>query len=119
MQHGNSEDAAPSPASHSNQVAGNTANEKSCSLEQPPSPIPYTIYTRSQKRRLRLLLGLATITSPLTATIYFPLLPLLRTHFNTSAQAINLTITIYIIFQALSPAVFGPLSDSVVAGWCI
>lgn len=77
------------------------------------TPIPFTFYTKPQKQRLRLLLGLASITSPLTATIYFPLLPLLRDHFNVSAQAINLTLTIYIIFQALSPAVFGPLSDAV------
>ncbi|KAK0654214.1 Dityrosine transporter 1 [Lasiodiplodia hormozganensis] len=59
-----------------------------------------------------LLVGFATITSPLTATIYFPLLPLLRAHFHTSAQAINLTITLYVVFQALSPAFFGPLSDT-------
>jgi MFS family permease len=77
-----------------------------------PVPAPYTKFTNREKRLLTLLLGLATITSPLTATIYFPLLPLLRATFNTSAQAINLTITIYIVFQALSPAIFGPLSDS-------
>ena len=59
-----------------------------------------------------MLLGLTAITSPLTATIYFPLLPLLSTHYHASAQAINLTITIYIIFQALSPAIFATLSDS-------
>ncbi|KAF2121587.1 major facilitator superfamily domain-containing protein [Lophiotrema nucula] len=72
----------------------------------------FTAFSRNQLRRLRLLLGLATITSPLTATIYFPLLPLLRDHFNTSAQAINLTLTLYIVFQAISPALFGPLSDT-------
>ena len=76
------------------------------------SSIPYTTFTRNEKRLLTLLLGLVTTTSPLTATIYFPLLPLLRNHFHTSAQSINLTLTIYIIFQALSPAIFGPLSDS-------
>ena len=81
------------------------------SQSTPPS-IPYTTFTRSEKRLLTLLLGLATITSPLTATIYFPLLPLLRNHFNASAQSINFTLTVYIIFQALSPAIFGPLSDS-------
>jgi MFS family permease len=80
---------------------------------QPPLSIPDTTFTRREKRLLALLLGLATVTSPLTATIYFPLLPLPRDHFHTSAQAINLTLTIYIIFQALSPAIFGPLSDSV------
>lgn len=78
----------------------------------PPPPKPYTTFTTTQKRLLTLLLGLATITSPLTATIYFPLLPLLRSHFHSSSQAINLTITLYIIFQALSLAIFGPLSDS-------
>lgn len=77
-----------------------------------PVLLPYTTFTHAEKRLLTFLLGLATITSPLTATIYFPLLPLLREHFDASAQAINVTITIYIIFQALSPAIFGPLSDS-------
>jgi multidrug resistance protein len=80
---------------------------------QPITPsTPYTTFTRSQKRQLTLIIGLATITSPLTATIYFPLLPLLREHFHTSSEAINITITIYIVFQALSPAIFGPLSDT-------
>jgi MFS family permease len=73
---------------------------------------PYTTFTPNNKRLLSVLIGLATITSPLTATIYMPLLPLPRTHFHVSSQAINLTLTIYIIFQGVSPAVFGPLSDS-------
>ncbi|KIY00052.1 uncharacterized protein Z520_04690 [Fonsecaea multimorphosa CBS 102226] len=75
--------------------------------------VPYTVFGTNQKRLLIALLGFATITSPLTATIYFPLLPLLREHFHTTSQAINQTLTIYIIFQAISPAIFGPLSDSV------
>lgn len=88
--------------------------------DQPPKKIValtareeiFTSFTRSQLRGLRLLLGFSAITSPLTATIYFPLLPLLRTQFNTSAQGINLTLTIYIVFQAISPVIFGPLSDT-------
>ena len=81
------------------------------STTDPPKPL-YTTFSSREKRLLTLLLGLTTITSPLTATIYFPLLPLLSTHYHASAQAINLTITIYIIFQALSPAIFATLSDS-------
>ncbi|OTA07296.1 hypothetical-protein [Trichoderma parareesei] len=84
--------------------------EPSSATAQPTEP--YTVFSKAQLRRLQLLLGIATITSPLTATIYFPLLPLLREQFYASAQAINLTLTVYIIFQALSPALFGPLSDS-------
>ena len=100
-------------ASHLDQVGSKDPDKILPVVLQQPPPIPYTVFTRNQKRRLRLLLGFATITSPLTATSYFPLLPLLRSHFETSAQAMNLTLTIYIIFQALSPAVFGPLSDSI------
>ncbi|KFA67365.1 hypothetical protein S40285_07028 [Stachybotrys chlorohalonatus IBT 40285] len=37
--------------------------------------------------------------------MYFPLLPLFRQQFQTSAQAINLTPTVYIVFQAISPVI--------------
>ncbi|KAL8796010.1 MAG: hypothetical protein Q9195_001586 [Heterodermia aff. obscurata] len=79
---------------------------------QPPAQDLYTTFSQREKYGITLILGITTITSPLTATIYFPLLPLLRTHFHTSAQAINLTITIYIVFQALSPLFFATLSDT-------
>lgn len=75
------------------------------------SPL-YTTFTQRRKHLITFLLGLTAITSPLTATIYFPLLPLLSSHYGVSTQAINLTIAIYIIFQALSPAIFATLSDS-------
>ncbi|KAL8952528.1 MAG: hypothetical protein Q9222_001558 [Ikaeria aurantiellina] len=52
------------------------------------------------------------LASPLTATIYLPLLPLLAAHFHVSLQAINLTLTLYIIFQALSPLLFATASDT-------
>lgn len=89
----------------------NGAEEEGAPNQDASSP-PYTIFRRGDKQLLTLLLGLATVTSPLTATIYFPLLPLLERHFVTSAQAIHWTITLYVIFQAISPAVFAPLSDS-------
>jgi len=97
------------------EVAGTDGIEMAVTHQEPGRKTPqmaYTSFSRPQLRQLQLLLGLSTITSPLTATIYFPLLPHLRQHFNTSAQAINLTLTIYIIFQAISPVIFGPLSDS-------
>ena len=51
------------------------------------------------------------LASPLTATIYLPLLPLLATAFNVTVQDINLTITLYVIFQAISPLIFATASD--------
>ncbi|KAI4235286.1 MAG: hypothetical protein LQ349_003263 [Xanthoria aureola] len=52
------------------------------------------------------------LASPLTATIYLPILPLLAAHFHVSLQAINLTLTLYIVFQAISPLLFATASDS-------
>ena len=75
------------------------------------TPAPYTIFTTRQKKVLVLLLSLANLASPLTATIYLPLLPLLEAHFQISLQAINLTITLYIVFQAISPLIFATSSD--------
>lgn len=84
---------------------------------EPREPAPeeeesYSFFTKQQLYGFQLILGIAATTSPLTATIYFPLLPLLRQQFHVSAQAINLTLTLYVIFQALSPVIFGPFSDS-------
>lgn len=72
---------------------------------------PYTVFSSRERRLIVVLLGTTTLVSPLTATIYLPLLPLLATHFRTSAQAINLTITVYIIFQALAPLFLASISD--------
>lgn len=77
----------------------------------PEGPVPYTTFTRHHKRLITVILTLTMLASPLTATIYLPLLPLLATEFRVSIQAINLTITLYIVFQAISPLLFATASD--------
>ncbi|ORY60277.1 major facilitator superfamily domain-containing protein [Pseudomassariella vexata] len=71
---------------------------------------PYTTHKGTYRHALYLIVGLATMTSSSTATILLPLLPQMRTQFYVSAQAINLVLIIYVIFQAISPAIFGRLS---------
>ena len=78
-----------------------------------PSGPPYTIFSKRQKQLYALILGYLTLASPLTATVFLPLLPLLQERFETSAQAINVTLTVYLVFQGLSPVVFAPPSDVV------
>jgi multidrug resistance protein len=83
--------------------------QESNSISNPP----YTSFNKNELKLLTLLVGCAAITSPLTSTIYLPLLPTIMTDFKISSQEVNMTLTIYIIFQALSPAIFGPLSDHI------
>ena len=83
-------------------------------IESPTTdlPIPYTTFTKAHNRLITIILTSTMLASPLTATIYLPLLPLLARHFHVSIQAINLTITLYIVFQAISPLIFATASDS-------
>ncbi|KAI8331016.1 major facilitator superfamily domain-containing protein [Chlamydoabsidia padenii] len=55
---------------------------------------------------------MSSFISPFTANIYFPVLNTLRVDLKTSAELISLTVTVYMIFQGLSPSFWGSLSDS-------
>ncbi|RDH32926.1 major facilitator superfamily domain-containing protein [Aspergillus welwitschiae] len=84
--------------------ATNAANDTpDIQWSKPPATQPYILFTPKARMSIVIIVGFATIISPLTAT----------TQFETSRQAIDITLTIYISFQAISPAIFGPLSDSV------
>lgn len=61
---------------------------------------------------LTYLLGYLALASSLTATIYFPIIDLLSRRYHTSVQAINLTITLYVVLQGITPSFFSPLSDT-------
>lgn len=77
-----------------------------------PDDEEYSVFSPGMRRYLTYLLGLVMLTSTLTATIYFPLIPMLSTHFSVSIQAINMTITTYAICQAVSPIFFASLADA-------
>ncbi|OBT59059.1 hypothetical protein VE04_00971 [Pseudogymnoascus sp. 24MN13] len=71
----------------------------------------FTVFSDRQKIFLTIILSLANLASPLAATSYVPLLPLLSRLFSTSLEAINLSVTVYVIFQAISPSLFAPYAD--------
>ncbi|XDG07499.1 hypothetical protein ABKA04_007114 [Annulohypoxylon sp. FPYF3050] len=72
----------------------------------------YSVFSPAMQTYLTYLLGFTMILSTLTATIYFPLIPLLSNQFHVSIQAINLTITVYAVVQAVSPGIFASVADS-------
>ena len=103
-----SSEAVPAPSSSARLPA---PSHTSSPTSSPKAPIPYTTFTRHHKRLITIILTLTMLASPLTATVYLPLLPLLATEFRASIQAVNLTITLYIVFQAISPLLFATASD--------
>jgi multidrug resistance protein len=49
--------------------------------------------------------------SPLPANIYFPAIPTIAKAFGQSVDDINQTVTVYLVFQGISPMLWGPISD--------
>jgi Na+/melibiose symporter-like transporter len=98
----------------SNQVAITVAaNTSEVTTGQPrPSSDQYTTWTLLERRLLVVLLGYLALASSLIANIYFPLIDLLADRYDVSIQAINLTVTLYIIVQGIVPSFWSPLSDS-------
>ena len=93
--------AIPPPVEELQRAAGKPSNDE-----------VYSIFSSGMRLYLTYLLGLVLLISTLTSTIYAPLLSMLSKHFSVSIQAINLTVTVYAIFQALSPAFFASLADT-------
>jgi len=76
-----------------------------------PSASPYTLLTKRQRHCLAVIIGIATMFSPLAANIYLPCVPRLRDEFHTTLQSINLTITAYILVQGIAPTFFTQLAE--------
>lgn len=72
---------------------------------------PYSIFSRRMKIWITFMATVASVVSPMTAHIYFPALDALAEELNVSISLINLTLTSYMIFQGLSPTIFGDFGD--------
>ena len=80
-------------------------------LERVPSAPPHSVFTKHLKQYIVFLTAWAGFFSPLSASIYFPVLNTLARELNVSTGLINLTLTSYMIFQGLAPTIFGDLGD--------
>ncbi|KAI7871673.1 major facilitator superfamily domain-containing protein [Spinellus fusiger] len=50
--------------------------------------------------------------SPFSANIYFPALNMIQQDLHTTTDLINLTVTVYMVFQGVSPSFWGGLADN-------
>ncbi len=83
-----------------------------------PTTAPIVLHpgdSLSMRRRVLyiILLGALTALGPFTVDLYLPAFPVLEAEFQTSASAIQLTLTGTMIGFALGQLVVGPLSDKV------
>ncbi|KAL7922322.1 major facilitator superfamily domain-containing protein [Trichoderma austrokoningii] len=78
---------------------------------EPATGEPYSVFSRRMKIWITFMATVASVVSPMTAHIYFPALDALAEQLNVSISLINFTLTSYMIFQGLSPTIFGDFGD--------
>ncbi|KAI5861587.1 MFS general substrate transporter [Durotheca rogersii] len=72
----------------------------------------YSVFSPSLKWWIIALNGMIAFISPITANIYFPAIPSLARDLGVSIADINLTVTTFMVFQAIAPTFFGDFSDA-------
>lgn len=77
------------------------------------SKTPFSAYPTKAKRIIVLAAASASIFAPLSMQIYLPSLTTLVDEFHVSRTKINLTVSVYMIFMALSPMFMGGIADVV------
>jgi len=93
-------------------VLSTTDVEIKAAVSAPETAIAYTVFTKAERRMITWLIGCSMFFSPFTANIYFPCLEELQHAVHVSTSLINLTITTYLIVQAIAPAFCGDLADN-------
>lgn len=72
---------------------------------------PYCKFSKNKKLLTIIICCLTGIISPLSANAYFPALNAIQEELHTTTELVNLTVTVYMIFQGLSPSFWGSLAD--------
>lgn len=73
---------------------------------------PWTIWSSKQRKFIILTASFASLLSPLSGQIYFPALDTIAKDLHVTNSLVNLSITTYLIFQAIAPTFTAQLSDS-------
>lgn len=92
-------------------IASPSAEFKHRSITSNQTTPAYSIFSKRQKLFLVFIASWSASFSPISAQIYFPAITDVATDLRISAEMVNISITLYMIFQGLAPSFWGPLSD--------
>jgi MFS family permease len=87
------------------------SKEESGVTSDPPLPIPYTIFTSGQRALIVTIVAVAATFSAFSSNIYFPAIPSIAANLHVTPEKVNLTVTAYLVFQGLSPSIWGSIAD--------
>ncbi|KAG8752324.1 hypothetical protein FRC12_012031 [Ceratobasidium sp. 428] len=98
---------------HVELVASEPTNNNLSDIEpsRPEPEKPYSIYTKREKWYMVAMVALAGLFSSLAVALYFPAIPTLAAAFGKSTELINLTVTVFMVLQGITPMAWGIVAD--------
>lgn len=81
------------------------------SMSRTTSGPAYSAFSHRTRIMIATMITIGSFISPVTANIYFPALNPIADDLGVSTNLINLTLTTYMVFQGLSPTLFGDFGD--------
>ncbi|CCE86444.1 Piso0_004934 [Millerozyma farinosa CBS 7064] len=85
---------------------------KQQSIEEHKEEPIFTVLTRGERRLLVSFLGLCSIWSPISNSVYFPALSELSRDFKVSSSTMNVSLVSYLVLQGTAPTVLAFFSDN-------
>jgi MFS family permease len=76
------------------------------------SDAPWSIWSSKQRKFIILSASFASLLSPLSGQIYFPALDTIAKDLHVTDSQVNISITTFLIFQAIAPTFTAQLSDT-------
>ncbi|KAK9478796.1 major facilitator superfamily domain-containing protein [Lipomyces japonicus] len=77
-----------------------------------PDP-PYSIYNGSRLQGIVAVVGLSGFMSAFSISVYYPTISDVSRDMHVSLELVNLTVTVYMIFQGITPMVWSSFADSI------
>ncbi|KDQ60452.1 hypothetical protein JAAARDRAFT_174578 [Jaapia argillacea MUCL 33604] len=93
-----------------NELEKSLHDEPQTSVTQPKL---HSVFTKRQKWFIVVMAAIAGMFSPFTINIYFPAIPTIAAAFHKTVELINLSVTVYMVLQGVSPMLWGTLADRV------
>lgn len=107
---GTNDDKRNDLASDRSETATTHEVEPQSPLEEEKQP-PYSVYSLTEVWCIVSMGALSSLFSPLSSNIYFPAIPAIASAFHQSVENINITVTVYMIFQGIAPTFWGSVAD--------
>ncbi|KLT46062.1 MFS general substrate transporter [Cutaneotrichosporon oleaginosum] len=79
---------------------------------EPRAEKPFSAFSEHTKWFIITLAALGSICSPISTNIFVPAIPMLVNAFSVSPEKINLLITLFMVFQGITPAFWGAAADT-------